>query len=123
IQGSSFLWWLLLQQNKINLPLAICTFGHHGGLDSQHKIITQNRKLYEWWKNEENNSLKKLMQNFLINFSLVTPEKLPDNKLKQELLLRMLFSALVDADFLDTEKHFNVSQSVLRTNSVQPSDL
>lgn len=123
IQGSSFLWWLLLQQNKINVPLAICALGHHGGLDSQHKIITQNGKLYEWWKDKENDSIKKLMQDFLKNFSLVTPEKLPANELKQEFLLRMLFSALVDADFLDTEKHFNVSQSTLRTNSVRPTDL
>ncbi len=123
IQGSSFLWWLLLNQNKNKLPLAICTFGHHGGLDSQHKIITQNGKLYEWWKDKKNVSIKKLMQDFLKYFSLVTPEKLPDNELKQELLLRMLFSALVDADFLDTEKHFKVSQSTLRTNPIRPKDL
>jgi len=123
IQGSSFLWWLLLQQNKINLPLAMCTLGHHGGLDSQHKVIVQNGKLYEWWKDKKNISIKKLMQDFLKYFSLVTPEKLPDNALKQELLLRMLFSALVDADFLDTEKHFNVTQSILRTNPIHPKDL
>lgn len=123
IQGSSFLWWLLLNQNKTNLPLAMCTLGHHGGLDSQHKVITQDRKLHKWWKEKENDSIKKLMKDFLGNFSLVTPEKFPDNEFKQELLLRMLFSSLVDADFLDTEKHFDVMKSVIRTNSVRPSDL
>lgn len=123
IQGSSFLWKLLLKQNPDNLSLSMCSFGHHGGLDSQHKVITQNGKLYEWWNDKENDPLKKLMQEFLKNFTLVTPEKLPNNELKLELLLRMLFSSLVDADFLDTERHFSVTKSILRTNSVRPVDL
>lgn len=123
IQGASFLWKLLLKQNSHNLPLSICCFGHHGGLNAQHKVITQNGILYQWWNNKENDPMKRRMQEFLKNFALVTPEKLPSEELKIEFLLRMLFSSLVDADFLDTERHFNPSQAALRTNTVRLFDL
>jgi CRISPR-associated endonuclease Cas3-HD len=42
---------------------------------------------------------------------------LPESVLELEMLLRFTFSALVDADFLDTEEHFNDVQTKLREPS------
>ena len=47
----------------------------------------------------------------------------PGNPVQIELFLRMLFSALVDADFLDTETHFDLKVSWLRGAELSPSDL
>jgi CRISPR-associated endonuclease/helicase Cas3 len=43
---------------------------------------------------------------------------LPESALEMEMLLRFAFSALVDADFLDTEEHFNDTQTKLRELSI-----
>ncbi|NJK45073.1 MAG: CRISPR-associated endonuclease Cas3'' [Pleurocapsa sp. SU_196_0] len=43
--------------------------------------------------------------------------ELPAAPLEVEMLLRFAFSALVDADFLDTEEHFNDAQTKLREAS------
>lgn len=40
-----------------------------------------------------------------------------------ELFVRMVFSALVDADFIDTEKHFDPKRSVNRGTRLQPGRL
>jgi CRISPR-associated endonuclease/helicase Cas3 len=47
----------------------------------------------------------------------------PSTALETEMLLRFAFSALVDADFLDTEAHFNDAQTKLRENPVTVADL
>lgn len=47
----------------------------------------------------------------------------PDDALQTELFLRMMFSALVDADFLDTEKHFEPDAPRLRGAEYAPVDL
>src|SRR5690606_14734683 len=40
-----------------------------------------------------------------------------------ELFLRLLFSALVDADYLDTEAHFRAEQAAARSAAVSVADL
>jgi CRISPR-associated endonuclease/helicase Cas3 len=40
-----------------------------------------------------------------------------------EMLLRMVFSTLVDSDYLDTERHFDPDRSTQRTEGVRPGDL
>jgi CRISPR-associated endonuclease/helicase Cas3 len=42
---------------------------------------------------------------------------------QSEFLLRILFSCLVDADFLDTEAHFNPTQTVARAPDTIDVDL
>jgi CRISPR-associated endonuclease/helicase Cas3 len=45
------------------------------------------------------------------------------SELDAEFFIRMLFSALVDADFLDTEKHFNAEQSNRRSSAPTSAEL
>src|SRR5437868_5911611 len=46
-----------------------------------------------------------------------------DQKRTCELFFRLVFSALTDADFLDTEKHFNAARHASRSNSPRLQDL
>ena len=51
-----------------------------------------------------------------LNLPQFLPRPIPKEKLFEEALrTRMLFSCLVDADFLDTEEHFDPSQTAQRT--------
>ena|SRR5215208_7783264 len=45
----------------------------------------------------------------------------PDFDLRGEMLLRMVFSCLVDSDYIDTEKHFDPERSKARTLGPSPS--
>ncbi len=51
------------------------------------------------------------------------PDKPQEMELFTELLLRMVFSSLVDADFLDTETHFDPVQSAKRGTTLRPARL
>lgn len=56
----------------------------------------------------------------LPDFLLTKPSRVTESKhlsRRTELFLRMVFSALVDADFLDTEAHFDKERSVKRTGA------
>jgi len=99
----------MLKLEVLAYPLA----GHHGGLanKSDLKIL-----LREWSTNEA------VLQAIEQAKGIIEPTQMaensmlppPDSKLRVELFIRMLFSALVDADFLDTEQHFHPERSKLR---------
>ena len=105
--------------------LAFLIAGHHGGLPSrtelkgflQHKTKTQPAE----------EAIKLIGQHFG-EVEPETPLALPsylnrESKLEIEFFIRMLFSSLVDADFLDTERHFNKEQAESRGGRPSLSDL
>lgn len=123
ICGAAYLWKVLLRRNSRDACTAMCTLGHHGGLGALHQVATEGGQLDQWWNDVQNNQLKRLMQEALESLPLRTPEPLPEEDLRRELRLRMLFSALVDADYLNTEKHFDPKKSLVRENWTRPADL
>lgn len=97
-------------------PLALLIEGHHGGLPDPRDLRT--------WMDQKchNDSTATALHNIreFLNES-VQPRDLDfptfintQDFAEVEFFLRLLFSALVDADFLDTEHHFNQHISDLR---------
>jgi CRISPR-associated endonuclease/helicase Cas3 len=98
--------------------------GHHGGLRSPADNNT--------WLNDKRKSSAvaeaiALARQAIPNIDPASPLRPPDFVMKDataaEMYLRLVFSALVDADFLDTERHFKAAQAIARGSSVTPADL
>lgn len=92
-----------LQTNEAILE-AFCIAGHHAGLlDGGTRVSLPNSGTFY-------DRLKKQVPDYSpyvndLGFpNRVLPLSLPDNKIALTLYFRMLFSCLVDADFLDTER-------------------
>jgi len=104
-------------------PLSFPVAGHHGGLMNLSDLKT--------WLSERNTSsyvqevLQKIStQGFnLTPSTALTPPSFIEDSFDAEFFIRMLFSALVDADFLDTEDHFNTDNKANRGNFLSLSDL
>jgi CRISPR-associated endonuclease/helicase Cas3 len=96
--------------------LAFLLAGHHGGLPQAEAL---KQRLHDKARDATIVKICQLADNLI---TLPEPPPLPslNSYLQVELFLRMLFSALVDADFLDTERHFTPEKSDLRE---KPYDL
>ena len=113
----------IFAKNKSLLEVSLPVFGHHAGLPNNPNMlqdikIEQNtnneiyQKLYASWHEDVQDSV------FIPNDNSF--RNLPD-VLQKELLVRMLYSALVDADSLDTERHFyNNKFSIRGSQSLEP---
>lgn len=96
-------------------PLAFLIKGHHGGLPSR-------AELPGWIKEPSaqeaiNTALDLARRELGARLDAAPPPASPawvNDQLAAELFLRMIFSALVDADCLDTERHFNPDRSGAR---------
>lgn len=107
-------WW-----REVVLPVA----GHHAGLDEPGTLST---RLVEYINKDR--GLLDSLQKFIVpllkdtcELIKLNQESLPD--MRQELHIRMIFSALVDADYLDTENHFEPERKVLRSEGPELKDL
>ena len=105
-------------------PLGLLVQGHHGGL--------QASKALKGWVNEKDGNpataeatehARREMPELDTKARITPPAWARKNPHRAELWLRMVFSALVDADYLDTEEHFNRQQAGQRGPNVSMLEL
>ena len=103
--------------------LAFLIAGHHGGLPSRTELKEFLR--HKTKKQPAEEAINLLGKHLVAVKPLVSldPPSYVTSELDCEFFIRMLFSALVDADFLDTECHFNSEQAGNRQGSPSLSDL
>lgn len=96
-------------------PAGLIVQGHHGGLKACSELLG--------WVAEKGDAraAKRALETARQAILGLEPKeriKIPDfaakDPVKAELWTRMVFSAVVDADFLDTERHFNPGKANLR---------
>ncbi len=97
-------------------PISLLMHGHHGGLRS----LTETKN----WVAERKGDVavqraiadaRRAISGLEPSVDITMPATAIGNELSMELYLRLLFSALVDADWLDTESHFEPGVSSERT--------
>ncbi|HUU26628.1 MAG TPA: CRISPR-associated helicase Cas3' [archaeon] len=106
IWGAALAYFLLCKKKKLReewKEIALPIAGHHVGLNSGGRIA-QN---LEDFINNNSKALNLLIEacKELPSPKFIFPNR--QNPFRRELLIRMLFSTLVDADYIITEQHFN----------------
>lgn len=117
IAGSAFktnhsIYGALFASNNHLLEIAFPIYGHHAGLPDG-PIMYQKLKALQKSEKKTYDSICESWHSD-IGHRFILPKdnsflKIP-NVLQQELFVRMLYSALVDADSLDTERHFDLKK-------------
>jgi CRISPR-associated endonuclease/helicase Cas3 len=111
-------------------PLALLVQGHHGGMSSKPELaswLDEKQKLTVSGTETPaieaaTSALRLLLPGIEPTEKPQTPAYVRDQR-SAEFFLRMLFSALVDADFLDTEAHRNPQKGALRGSDVSLATL
>ena len=104
--------------------LAYCIAGHHAGLPDWHTSETAGGALKV--RLDDDSHLKRTLSQTIPHEILSQPKPTSALLGKAEgfaLWVRMLFSCLVDADFLDTEAFMDADTAAQRLNTVTPPDL
>ena len=93
---------------------ALPVLGHHAGLPERATCAGRMRNECESFRTGD--SLASKMLEFVRTLPVARTFRCEIDKdpLRRELLLRMLFSSLIDADRLDTEHHFNPNKRAVR---------
>jgi CRISPR-associated endonuclease/helicase Cas3 len=114
------LWAIRQLNHPKGLPLghvlAYLIAGHHAGLDDWHSGLNERLK-----SADSQEELKSAMaavpteHNLILHPPLPANPKIPGGEAGFALWVRMLFSCLVDADFLDTEAYFDVGKPARRS--------
>jgi len=120
--GAALLYGVLKEHpwEEFVMPVA----GHHAGLDEPGTLTAKLKRVWE-----ADPDLRNHIQRVAVsvmrehNLSISLPFGNNMDPLRRELRIRMLFSALVDADYLDTEAHFDPSNSYLRKSGIALADL
>lgn len=110
--------WQSLSYRKQGLATALAIQGHHIGLQKAEKAalsildpVKWDPRMHDGWRLSETNMESLLRQMTLDGLTPTVPnDSLYDydgKNVSAMLDVRMLFSALVDADYLETEAHFN----------------
>lgn len=101
-------------------PFAFAIAGHHGGLPSRSVLVGQRLSNGDAVAAAE--SSLRLAQEVLpdLDVNITSPMPLAsasDDPRVWEHLIRMVFSAVVDADFIDTERHFDPARTRVRESA------
>src|SRR5579859_1357396 len=103
--------------------LAFLINGHHGGLAARSDLKTT---ILERQANKAVQDAIATAKRMIPELQAIPRDFIPTHistSLVQEFFVRMVFSALVDADFLDTEQHFNGGKRAERANQWPIADL
>ena len=115
----------LFAVDKKHIEIALPVYGHHAGLPNNPEM-QQNMKAelhynMEYYKSICDKCLVDIGKSVTIpNLDLFLGIS---DVLLQELFVRMLYSALVDADSLDTERHFDMDKFEYRKGKILDSNL
>jgi CRISPR-associated endonuclease/helicase Cas3 len=120
IHGAKLAWDLF----KLT-PLALLIYGHHAGLPEKATIESKfaNPKHEEDYKIACANAEKELGKLQIDEDLNSLVRSLLTDSYSYDLLTRLLFSCLVDADYLDTEEHFKPEQTIQRQKLTDLTDL
>ncbi|MCL4518344.1 MAG: CRISPR-associated helicase Cas3' [Thaumarchaeota archaeon] len=101
------------QSAKQYLPLPFVIKGHHAGLPDKQDLI-EDLNFYE----DDSANVDVVLQRFRDTFQTIESNgKLSiTDHLEVECLTRLLFSAVTDADWLDTEHHFSEERTEARSS-------
>ena len=95
--------------------LSYCIAGHHTGLPDWSQASGSNSSLeYQLNKPLDLDSIRMELVSTIKNFILPNPPWRFDREIDMSLWIRMLFSCLVDADYLDTENYMEPKKHSLR---------
>jgi len=97
--------------------LALALHGHHSGIADFAEVKARLHNL-RFGESQAWESIKEQFRAFCgTNLTSVSIPEWARDALSGEFLIRMLFSVLVDADWLDTEGHFDPDRSVKRART------
>lgn len=120
------IWGAVLAYGMGQKQAALCICGHHAGIPNADKLAADFQEIME---DSVNTKHKKTLVDIAANFSkdmtfssldlcsivkTVSLNNLPQRE--QDTVIRYLFSCLVDADWLDTERFMSPEKAVLRNN-------
>jgi CRISPR-associated endonuclease/helicase Cas3 len=100
-----------LPWEEVVLPIA----GHHAGLKDPGYLLGQLGQMEEKAQTTEGKSLLFLFREAARSLPQPKVKAVNRSETHRELFIRMLFSAMVDADYLDTERHFKPEHTSLRS--------
>ncbi len=113
----------LLAKERLGL-LALLIQAHHGGLRTPAEFTAW---LQEHAATQGTRAALQAAQALFAQIGVPTsfslPERAQTDPLAADLFLRLLFSALVDADYLDTEAHFQGQRAAARTPAASLREL
>lgn len=99
------------RHSEVWKELALPIYGHHAGMPDIGKLATA---IHEF-RAKSREAIPRFIEYLrALRFSLPTVRQKTCPPTCRELFIRMIFSALVDADYLDTEAHFDPEKAKLR---------